>query len=82
MGDRIQKILASLSAKDRKRLTELLELIARGDLDGLDVKKLKGHGSAYRVRRGDFRIIFTMDDPDRPVIIALERRSDTTYRGV
>jgi mRNA-degrading endonuclease RelE of RelBE toxin-antitoxin system len=79
MGDRIKKILAKLSAVQRQKLIELIELIISARFSGLDMKKLKGHANAYRVRKGDFRVIFTMTDRSDIRIIALERRTDTTY---
>jgi mRNA-degrading endonuclease RelE of RelBE toxin-antitoxin system len=82
MGDRIEKILRTLPAKQRKQLIVLIELIIAGKFQGMDVKKLKGHESAYRVRKGNFRIIFIMPNSDEIRIIALERRTDTTYHGI
>jgi len=79
MGDRIQKVLAKLSKKERQKLIELIELITAGRFSGMDTKKLKGHTGAYRVRKGTFRIIFTLTDNHDIRIIAVERRTDTTY---
>jgi mRNA-degrading endonuclease RelE of RelBE toxin-antitoxin system len=79
MGDRIEKALAKLSAKERRKLIELIGSIVSGRFSGMDLKKLKGHAGAYRVRKGDFRVIFTMTDCSNIRIIALERRTDTTY---
>ncbi len=81
MGDRIEKVLAKLSAKERAKLIELIGLIISGRFSGMDMKKLKGHASAYRIRKGDFRIIFTMTSQNNIRIIALERRADTTYNN-
>ncbi len=81
MSDRIKKILAQMSRKEREQIIDLIETILQRRFSGLDMKKLKGHGSAYRVRKGDFRIIFTMSVDHEIRIVALERRTDTTYRG-
>ncbi len=77
--DQIKKALKKLSAKERLQLEQILELIKRGKLQGLDVKKLVGRSDVYRVRKGDLRIIFEQYS-DEIRIIALERRSTTTYR--
>lgn len=82
MSDRIEKALANLSVKERTKFIALLELIVSGQFFGLDMKKLKGHAGAYRVRKGNFRVIFTMTDTSDIQIIVLERRADTTYSGL
>lgn len=52
------------------------------NLIGLDVKKLQGRNDIYRVRKGMFRIIFRKIPNVENAIIAVERRSDTTYNDV
>ena len=52
-----------------------LELEPRGS----QVKKLKGC-EYYRLRVGDWRVVFAISDPRKVVtIIAVERRTTTTY---
>ena len=47
---------------------------------GHQVKKLEGR-EYYRLRVGDWRVIFAISDKRNLVtIIAIERRSETTYR--
>jgi mRNA-degrading endonuclease RelE of RelBE toxin-antitoxin system len=77
MPDRIEKLLRKMGAKERKRLERLIERVLRGDLAGLDVKKLRGTKGIYRVRMGNSRIIYRLAEDD-VLIIAVERRSDTT----
>ena len=79
MVDRINKVLGKLSAKERTHILRVLEQIQSGNLSTLDVKKMKGLEGVYRVRVGSFRIIFLMRDGKTASIIAVERRSDTTY---
>ncbi len=46
---------------------------------GPQVKKLQGR-DFYRLRVGDWRVIFAVSDPLRVVtVIAVERRTSTTY---
>ncbi len=78
MVDRVNKALLRMSVKERLQNLELLERIRRGEIKGLDVKKLKGYDSAYRVRNGAWRIIFRKVE-QRVELISIERRSDTTY---
>lgn len=82
MSDRIQKALQKLSVKERRWVIGLIESILAQKFAGLDVKKLKGHAHIYRVRKGDLRIIFTLVPQAEPVILAIERRSESTYDGL
>jgi mRNA-degrading endonuclease RelE of RelBE toxin-antitoxin system len=79
MVDTIRKTLKRLPAKQRTQLLEALRLIRTDDLTGLDVKKLQGRNDVYRVRKGVFRVIFRKIPNVENTIIAIERRSDTTY---
>jgi mRNA-degrading endonuclease RelE of RelBE toxin-antitoxin system len=81
MTDRITKALNKLSPKEQKSLAELLQKIKKGQLESLDVKKLKGRTDLYRVRKGDLRVIFRRTDAGDIFILAVERRTDTTYNA-
>ena len=82
MVDRIEKTLLKIPDKDRRRILSLLERIQTGRMDMLDLKKLKGLEHIYRVRKGSYRIIFSMKNRDSIAILAIERRSDVTYNHV
>lgn len=79
MVDRIQKFLDRLSLGDRKKYDEILDRILKGDLQNLDVKKLQGMDHAYRVRKGEVRIIFVRKPSEDIQIISIEYRSEGTY---
>lgn len=51
--------------------TQLRILKAINDLPNGDVKKLQGNNEDYRLRVGDYRIIFTKDD-ERLLIYVIE----------
>jgi mRNA-degrading endonuclease RelE of RelBE toxin-antitoxin system len=78
MTDRITKVLSKMAAKERKKIEAVMDLVERGRLDGMDIKKLQGREDIYRVRKGDIRIIFLKTDFETH-ILAVERRTDTTY---
>jgi mRNA interferase RelE/StbE len=45
--------------------------------------KLKGFDRLYRIRAGDFRVIYEVDDGERTVIVAIiKRREKDTYRDL
>jgi mRNA interferase RelE/StbE len=51
----------------------------RGDPRPAGTKKLTGH-EAYRIRIGDFRVLYTIDDKGREIRIeAVRRRDERTY---
>lgn len=79
MTDRMDKILNRLSAKERTAILLIIKQILAGRFSHLDLKKLRGAKHIYRIRKGDFRIIFSMPDPTDIRVIAIERRSKTTY---
>jgi len=79
MVDQIDKQLRKLSPKPRKAFEKLIKQILSGNTKGLDVQKLKGRNDVYRVRKGEFRIIFRKSKRGAVNIIAFENRSDTTY---
>lgn len=79
MTDKISKELAKFSAKERELVKEILFQLRQGDRSGLQITKLKGHKDIFRVRKSRLRIIYqqlgtTMN------ILAIERRSEKTYR--
>ena len=51
--DKAKKFLRKLSNARQDELDGILLKIERGDTQGLDVKKLKGHKNLFRVRVGD-----------------------------
>lgn len=78
--DKIEKALKKLTNKEKSQFKKLLLLIRSNQLAGLDVKKLVGHDDIYRIRKGNYRIIFRMNEKTNVItILALERRSDRTY---
>ena len=74
----IEQLLAKISAKEKTMLIEISEKITSNDFTGLDIKKLSGHENLYRVRKGKFRIIFQITKTTT-IILAIEKRTDTTY---
>lgn len=82
MADKIAKLLAKLPPKQLRLLTPVLEQIIAGKLEGLDVKTLRGHKGMYRVRVGNYRIIFTVSDGKEPAIISIARRNELTYKDL
>lgn len=79
MVDRIQKILNNLNEKEKKQIKIILNGLKSGNFEHFDVKKLKGRDDIYRVRKGKIRIIYRVDGKKEILLLAIERRSETTY---
>lgn len=77
--DKIKKALKNLLASDRKIIKDILLKIQFGNWEFLDIKKLKNNDDIFRVRKGKMRIIFKSDKNGNIKILAVEKRSDTTY---
>lgn len=78
--DRIDKQLAKLSQKEREWVRQILKQILSQDLQGLDIKKLKGRDDVFRARKGDIRIVYRVSPKKEVLIISIERRSEKTYK--
>lgn len=76
----LEKQLKKFSPKERERLIVLIERIVQKDFRGIDLKKLKGLRNFFRVRKGNFRIIFILEDGKDPNIISIDRRKEDTYK--
>lgn len=77
--DKISKALRRLSIKEKTQIKEILRQLHNNNLLELDIKKLKGRNDIYRVRKGDIRIIYRIIN-EEIFILAVERRSEKTYR--
>lgn len=53
-----KKFIDRLPANERKRIVAAIEQLPNGE----DIKKLRGHADLLRLRVGDYRIIYTVDN--------------------
>ena len=79
--DRIEKALKKFTEKERKTVKDILRMLKKGELSKLDIKKLKGRQDIYRVRRGGIRIIYRFDEAGEIFTLAIELRSEKTYKN-
>jgi len=77
--NKIDKFLAKLGNPDFDFVLELIRKIRSGDLQGLNVKKLEGHTSTFRLKKGHFRIIYEKKGQSID-LVSVTRRSEKTYR--
>lgn len=69
-----KKFIDSLPVNERRRVVAAIELLPNGE----DIKKLKGHDKLLRLRVGEYRIIYTVDNGELIVYVidAGEQRAD------
>ena len=77
--DKINKALQKLTLRERETMKEILVKLKGQQFRGLDMKKLKGRDDIFRVRKGKIRIIYRIDSDSQIFVLAIEKRSDTTY---
>ena len=78
--DRISKFLNKLSQKELTVVKDVLEKIKKGETANLDMKKLKGADNFFRVRKGDIRIIYRINEKEEIILLNIERKNDNTYK--
>lgn len=76
--NKIDKFLARIHQDDRQKIILAIESIIEGNSKNLDIKKLKGASSRYRVRVGKYRIQFETEGKSI-LIVDVSKRDDTTY---
>ena len=62
---RAKKFIDKLSKNEKKRIVTAIEKLPYGE----DIKKVKGHEGLMRLRIGDYRIIYTVDNGQLIVIV-------------
>lgn len=72
------KEIEALPRKDRERIIERIRTLSE-DPRPADSKKLSGR-EAYRMRQGDCRIVCTVDDEDRAVMVSVVAHRRDAYR--
>lgn len=79
--NKIDKFLNKLSSKERNVVDECLKLIKARKFEGLNIKKLGGFDSLYRVRKSGIRIVFYWEGQNIN-IIKIDRKNDNTYKNL
>lgn len=60
-----KKFIDKLPADERRRIVSAIEELPNGD----DIKRLKGHPDLLRLRVGDYRIIYSVDNGELVVYV-------------
>lgn len=79
--DKVEKQLSKMPAKDRERVMDAMEKIIRRDFSGLNLKQLTGFKGIFRVRVGNYRIIY-FDNGKTIIFESVSRKNETTYNDL
>ena len=60
-----KKFIDGLPINERRRVAVAIEHLPNGE----DIKRLKGHNKLFRLRVGDYRIIYTVDNGELIVYV-------------
>ena len=70
------KTLERIDAPAKQRIRDAISAIPKGD-----IKRLRGHDELYRLRVGDWHIVFSYPDNETVLIEKISPRGDI-YKGV
>jgi mRNA interferase RelE/StbE len=83
IGKRVRKEMARLPRQDQARVLSAIKALAENPRPaGCNPVKAAEKGT-YRVRVGDYRVVYVVLDDELVIIVArVARRSESTYRGL
>lgn len=65
-----------------QRLAELQGALTAGDTSGFDIKALQGHAARWRLRVGDYRVVYTVEDGRLIIWVLATGHRREAYRGL
>ena len=73
--------LRAIAGRDRRQAERISHAVERfADNDQGDVRKLAGSSDEYRLRVGDWRVLFRLEDGGRLVVVARVLNRRDAYR--
>jgi len=76
----LQKLKERILKQDFDRLCKVVDKLME-DPRPHGVRKIKGAVTAYRIRAGDYRVVYDVEDDKKLVVILqIVRRSESTYK--
>jgi mRNA interferase RelE/StbE len=75
------KALKKIPKPDRKRISEKIESLA-GELPSTEITKMKGDNPFHRIRVGDYRIIYEVQDEVLVILIVKVGHRKDIYRNL
>jgi len=75
-----ERELLGLSSNVQARLVAAIHKLTGNPRQGAGIKKLRGEPGAYRVRVGDYRVLYRVDDERRLVMVVRAGHRREVYR--
>jgi len=79
---KIDKFLKSLVKKEREVAEQLLKTLKMSDFESLDIKKLKGQYNLFRIRKGEIRVVYRLNENKKIELLFVGRKSNNTYKNL
>ena len=79
--DKVEKQLQKMPLYDRNRVMDVMEQIIHRNFSGLNRKQLTGFRKIFRVRVGNYRIIY-FDDGHDIQFESVGRKNESTYNDL
>ncbi|MFI6153090.1 type II toxin-antitoxin system RelE/ParE family toxin [Kitasatospora sp. NPDC051170] len=76
----LTKVPLPAATRILRRLTELQRALDGGDISAFDVKALQGYPSHWRLRVGDHRVVYTIEDGELIVWVVSVGHRREVYR--
>lgn len=76
--EQVEKQLRKMPRPEREWVMDVMEQITQRNFSGLNLKQMKGVYCIFRVRVGNYRIIY-FDDGKTIEFLAVRRRNESTY---
>jgi len=81
--DKIEKLLRLLSGKEQEAMLLLMQQVKRDYRSIPGVKPLRGMKGWFRIRLGQYRIIFVVDPKTKKAEVRrVTRRNEDTYKNL
>jgi mRNA interferase RelE/StbE len=82
-GRCVRKVMARIPGKDQTRILATLRRLAEEPRPAGCVPVKTAEPGTYRIRVGAYRVIYTVLDDERVIVVArVSRRKESTYRGL
>ena len=78
LSNRSLKQLEKIPKKDRVSIITKLESLTKKDLN-LDIKKLQGYPDFYRIRHGNYRIVFKTLNKEKVILVGIIAHRKEVY---
>lgn len=76
--DKIKKLLKKIPKHDRLLIEKVLQKLFKNELESLNIQKLKGYSHIYRIKVGNYRIIYYRKEQEI-ILKAIKQRNEATY---